>query len=235
MFGTSAGGALPPGKVHVLEGTLLADPAELEVLQAVLSPQELARAERLRHERHRRRLIVAHARLREALAPVVGAAPHDLRFTYGPYGKPHLTEGPAFSLSHSGDRFVLARARGGRVGVDVEVERPVPRMARLVEAKFSPEEARRFEEAPEESRQTTFFRIWTLKEAWLKALGTGLATNLASFTVDPRPDVPHALRSVEERGESPGGWLLKSVVSHPGTSVAVAVDDPGARVLLGAP
>lgn len=232
---TTAGATLPPATVHVLEGTLVAQAGELDAFRALLSPEEIARAERLRQGRHRRRHIVAHARLRTVLGALVGLAPADLRFTYGPHGKPHLPGGPAFSLSHSGDRFVLAIARGGRVGIDVEVQRPVPRMERLVETRFSPGEVRHMQELPTGDREAAFFRIWTLKEAWLKALGTGLATRLASFTVDPRPDRPHALVSVDDEAESPSAWLLRGLVSHPGTSVAVAIDSPGATVLLGAP
>ena len=221
---------LEPGTVTLQSGTLHAEPAELRALAALLTPDETARAERFRHDRHRRRFIVAHGRLRQILGTAVGTPPEALRFRYGKHGKPRLEGGPSFNLSHSGDRYLIALSPRGRLGVDVEAERPLRDMERLARKKFSSDELEALMRAPPSARLSAFFRIWTLKEAYLKAIGTGLATRLSSFSVDPDAGHAHALIRIDDSGESPGQWLVRRLSQDQGFAAAVAIDEPGVTI-----
>jgi len=225
---TSTG--MEEGTVYIREGNLRGSPSEIEDGWRVLSPEEHARAARFRHEYHRRRYVLAHAHLRQTLARLTGGTPEAFRFQFGDHGKPYLDKGPSFSLSHSGDRFLIGVSTAGRVGVDIEEQRPVREMLALARKKFSPEEVDVLLAAPTSDRSETFFRIWTLKEAYLKGVGTGLATRLDSFAVYPGSGDANALRRIDDPTEGVEEWLVRYWSVAPGALAAVAVDQPGAGI-----
>ena len=170
---TTEATSLPSGVVFVREGRLDVSPRAVAAARRLLSADERARADRFAYDRHRRRYTVAQGHLRRALGRLTGAPPASLRFQYGRKGKPHLPGGPSFNQSHSGERLMIAVAASGRLGIDIEELRPVRRMLGISDKHFAPSEAARMRAAGSGERQSLFFRIWTRKEAFLKALGVG--------------------------------------------------------------
>lgn len=218
--------------LYLREGGLAVASRELEALRTLLSPDERRRADRFRHERHRRRFIVAHGRLRQFLGTITERPPPSIQFRQGAHGKPFMDGGPSFNLSHSGDRFLIGVSSAGRVGVDLEVERPVREMEALARKKFALEEVEVFLAAPATDRVRTFFRIWTLKEAYLKGVGTGLATRLDSFAVEPGAGAARtAILRIDDPEETVGRWIVRSVPASEGAHAAVAIDDPDVTVV----
>jgi 4'-phosphopantetheinyl transferase len=135
-----------------------------------------------------RRRVVARAALRVALGRRLGRHPRSLRFELGPHGKPELApsagEGPIqFSLSHSGDLCVIAISAQTPVGVDVEQVRERVHLERLVSTRLAAAEASVILGLAGKERRSAFYRVWTRKEAYLKAKGVGLSVELGSFTV----------------------------------------------------
>ena len=135
--------------------------------------------------------LVAGGLLFDLLSPFLpGAHPDDLAFAFGPHGKPFLPDAPEihFSLSHTRG---LAMAVVASVPVGCDVERTdrsfQPALVRRV---FSPAERTRFSALPEPDRPGEFFRVWTLKEAYLKALGTGFQTDPSTLDVSLLPSTP---------------------------------------------
>src|SRR5207237_1874899 len=117
--------------------------------------------------------------LRKTLAEYLSVRPHDLSFTYGPFGKPALPprlDGTRleFNLSHSGDMAVLAISRGPAVGVDVEQVIRVSELDSIASRFFSASEKAALNAVPAHARDSAFYSCWTRKEAFLKALGDGL-------------------------------------------------------------
>jgi len=143
---------------------------------ASLSDAERARAQRFAFEHLKRRHFASHVALRDTLAECTGVAAADQRFTEGPFGKPALANLPcAFNMSHSDDVALIATAPQGEIGVDVEVLRPVNDAIALAERNFTPTEHQQVLSAPPEQRDLVFLRIWTRKEACLKAVGSGFS------------------------------------------------------------
>lgn len=99
----------------------------------------------------------------------------------GRRGKPHLPDNEPFNISHAGDYAVLALSTQS-VGVDIERFRPLD-WQRIALRFFHPEERAFLARSAEPERD--FFRIWTLKESYLKAEGTGFSVSPASFAVLP--------------------------------------------------
>jgi 4'-phosphopantetheinyl transferase len=173
------------GPIAVWTLPLTLTPAELDASEATLSADERARAKRLPVARDRERFVAARGGLRTILGSLLGMMPAEVRFRYGPRGKPELDGAPDpvvhFNLSHSGDRALVAVSRSQQVGVDVEQVRPVPGLLPLVTRFFSDREREAIfgDEEPVEA----FFYHWTLKEAWLKASGLGLGGPLRDIEV----------------------------------------------------
>jgi 4'-phosphopantetheinyl transferase len=207
----------------------------------LLSPDETARAARFHFPVDRRRYVVARAALRLLLALHLDRPAQAIQFTYGLHGKPVLsgTEGgrPHFNLTHSGDLAVMAVTSLGPVGVDVEVCRPVSDFRELAARFFAAEERALLESLDDRVALEAFFLCWTRKEAVLKALGTGLSTDLGQVVVTCRPGV--AARVVRVPGATTPGWTLvhltpsatavgASAVAGPVTEITATTATPGA-------
>lgn len=106
-----------------------------------------------------------------------------ITFETDAYGKPALAGCPDihFNLSHSGDWVVCAWDPSSPVGIDIEAVRPID--FGLVNRFFSLQEVSQFSKVPEEDKKAYFYRLWTLKESFLKQIGTGLSVPLDSFAI----------------------------------------------------
>jgi 4'-phosphopantetheinyl transferase len=128
------------------------------------------------------------------------AGPGAPAFVRGEHGKPHFPapfDTLGFNWSHSGDRAMFAIGRGGsgfEVGVDIERIRPRPRALELARRFFAPEEATMLAALPEGELLDGFLRLWTAKEAVLKANGGGLSYGLerVSFLLEGSRATPVA-------------------------------------------
>jgi 4'-phosphopantetheinyl transferase len=219
-----------PRIVELCWGSVASALPQLAELHRLLDADERRRAERFGPEAARQRFVAAHAMLRHLLAARTGAPPQRLRFAAGPHGKPALIDAPAaaprFNLAHSGNLAVVALA-GDELGTDVEALRPFPRAERFAARFFAPSEQRWLLAKPEAGRGHAALELWTFKEAYLKAVGSGIAMTLAGVEVDPeRP----ALRCVAGVPVAAGEWtLLSARLPGPGVA-AVAVRGSGWRL-----
>lgn len=155
-----------------------------------LDGEERSRRNRIRHDGRRRQYTLCRAALRAVLYRRLGCGNDVLSFGESERGKPHalLRGAPApvsFSVSHSGVHGLIAVARAGRIGVDVEERSPRRDFDALMAAVLTPDERAEIEAASADQRHGRFYALWTIKEALVKALGTGLAFDLAAFEVPP--------------------------------------------------
>ena len=217
---------LRAGVVYIWEGRLDVPGRATAAARSLLSPDECARADRFIYDRHRRRYTVAQAHLRRVLAQLTCTRPEKIEFRFGEHGKPFLPAGPSFNQSHSEERIMIGVATEGRLGVDIEEIREVRYMMAIADKNFGADEAARMHAAPHRERQELFFRLWTRKEAFLKAVGVGLTHPLRTFSVDPSPGAVRGLLRVEGLGEDSADWHVGGVPCAPGAKAALAVDRP---------
>lgn len=200
-------------------------------LYHLLHTDERARADRFVYDRHRWAFVAGRAALRTLLSEYVGVARDRLRFRYSATGKPDLAEPPApvrFNLSHSGDVALVAVTRRLDVGVDVERVEPDRAGDDVAERYFSPDEVAALRRLPSPRRIAGFFSVWTLKEAYIKALGDGLSRPLDTFTVELAFAGPSRLLRAD--GDDPSAWTLHTLDPGPGYAGAVAVRARDVRV-----
>jgi 4'-phosphopantetheinyl transferase len=148
----------------------------------LLSDDELDRAWRLIFERDRNRFVAARSMLRRICAGYTGQNPKAVRFRYSTHGKPEFAAGEPgaeihFNLSHSEDLAVYAFSSRLRVGVDIERVRPLAEMDTIVGNFFSPVDQQSFGALDPAIRNESFFRYWTRREAFVKAMALGIAAS----------------------------------------------------------
>lgn len=149
-----------------------------------LSPRELARADRYLDPRHGVRYIAAHAQLRWLLSQRMRLAPQAVAFERGPHGKPEVAGIPLrFNLSHSGPWAVVGIHPCLELGVDAESPHRARNWLALADRFFASGEGAALRALPADEVPGQFCRIWTCKEAWMKADGRGLAAGVATAEV----------------------------------------------------
>jgi 4'-phosphopantetheinyl transferase len=181
--------------------------AELDRLFLQLDAGEQARANRFKVDPPRQAFIATRAALRRLLGERLGIAPEAVAISYGPSGKPFLAgESLSFNLSHADDLAAYAFVQDCDAGIDIEARRTVPDWEGIAKHFFAPAECEALGRMEPSPGAEAFLHCWTRKEAYVKAVGSGLSTPLSSFTVDVSP----------EAGAGPllPGWWMHPL--HPG-------------------
>ena len=199
--------------VHIVHVDLGPDPGREKAAAAWLDRAEKKRLRRLRIDRPRREFALCRAALRANLCRLLGCANDRLSFDFHEHGKPFaLVEGRAapisFNVSHSAPHGLIAFAGRGRLGIDVEVLRADRDFDAIAGTVFGPEEQAVVAAAWGADKVRRFYRLWVLKEALIKALGTGFSLDPSGFEIPS--DMVHGADSGRFRSphEPADTWLL---------------------------
>ncbi|HMA92872.1 MAG TPA: 4'-phosphopantetheinyl transferase superfamily protein [Polyangiaceae bacterium] len=222
--------ALDAAAVHLYDIDLSRHYDDIESLRNVLSDHERTRAARFVTERLQHDYIVSHGVTRLILSRYVASAPEQLVFVQGEHGKPALdpshSSSVRFNLSHSGNKCLIAVTNAREVGVDVEKIRPLDDWFEIAKRFFSARETEQLLQLPEALRRNGFFATWSRKEAYIKAIGMGLALELGSFAVEADPRVQARLLWTRDDAEEPAHWEMRTLRVEAGYHAALAVRGP---------
>ena len=155
---------------------------------AILDKYEQARWNRFVNKRARRQYALCRAALRINLCERLGCSNPELSFRYLEHGKPYATVngvpcGPSFNTSHSGQHGLIGFSSRTGLGVDLEVRIPARDFDGIGHSVYGPRERCALEAASGSEKAYRFYRFWSLKEALIKALGTGFSLNPSRFEV----------------------------------------------------
>lgn len=223
--------------LHVWRVSLVQPVDFIGELETVLSDDERERAGHFRFKRDQNRYIVSRGILRKLLGSYVNRSPEVVDFEYGPYGKPSLggcfaESGIRFNLSHSNDLAVYAFAVGCEVGIDIEQIQPLADLEIMAEHTFSMQEYNAWKKMPPDHRVSGFFTYWVLKEAYIKARGSGFSFPPDLFSVSAEPgEKPTLVEVIGEPGE-PGRWILECLMPRDGYIGALAIEGKEVRQFL---
>lgn len=216
--------------------------AELQRCEALMTDDERRARDRYVQERDRRNTTVARALVRETLSTFAPVAPLDWRFERNAQGRPFVVPacGLFFNLSHCDGLVALAVSRFEAVGVDVETTDRATDALSLARSQFAPRETAAVVSAAVSARHETFLDFWTLKEAYIKARGLGLAIPLDAFTFEvdlPRGSI--GLERTPELGDPHPRWDFRLWSFQRRWRVALGMARAGdpvpVRVLVGSP
>lgn len=217
-------------EVELVRVDLRAPDELVAAYRALLSPEECVRADRFVTAELTRRFVVCRGALRKVLGDFVSAPPRELSFVVGPHGKPSLADprlAAEFNVSHTGNVALFAVSRLRTVGVDVETICDRVSRDELASRFFSAREREAYFALPESRRREAFFRVWTCKEAFLKAIGAGLSFPLGRFSVSVAPDEPPGLIDVQDDPRAPQRWSYATPIVGKEVAAALVVDGAG--------
>jgi 4'-phosphopantetheinyl transferase len=151
---------------------------------ALLSQEERTRSEAFRFDAHHREYLTTRALQRVALSHHFALAPEAWSFTLNPYGKPSAEPdtGLRFNSSNCPGLVVCLIAQARAVGVDAEPCERAGQIAEVAQEVFSPQELAQLEKLRDHEKFDRALSLWTLKEAYIKARGTGLSLPLKKLS-----------------------------------------------------
>jgi 4'-phosphopantetheinyl transferase len=201
-------------------------------LLAWLSATEIKRAAAFRLDRLRERFVLAHGCVRAVLAGYLHQHPHDIVFGTNTHGKP-LTMADSgaggclsFNLSHCDTHAVVAVAANMAIGVDIEQRRQGIDARGIAKRYFAPEESEAIDRLADQNVDSHFLLMWTCKEAFIKAIGLGLAYPLDRVLVRNAASGAPFLDPVEAEHGPSTAWSLRTWRPAPDRCIALAVKGP---------
>jgi len=214
-------------EVHVWWLTLDEYAVYLERFLERLSAEELERAGRYYNQKDRDHFVIARGITRTLLGGYLTLAPKEVQFRYNSFGKPAIAnqnKDLRFNLSHSHGLALLAVTREREVGVDIEyqcIETPTEDIAKRF---FSAVEVMSLAALPKDMQLEGFFKCWTRKEAFIKAIGEGLSFPLDQFSVSFHPSELPKLRHVAGNSQETNRWSFWDVSPNSEYAAALVVE-----------
>jgi 4'-phosphopantetheinyl transferase len=209
----------------------------LDSYRALLSGEETARYERLYFDRDRRLFLVGWALVRNMLSRYADVEPAAWTFTLNRHGKPEIA-GPIgapplrFNLSHTRGLVACIVVSELDAGVDVEDRRRETRGPEIARRFFSEDEVADFQNLPTEKQESAFYEYWTLKEAYIKAVGVGISLGLGRFSFgldhegppvgDPERRPP-SISFAPDLDDDPRAWQFAQWEPTPHHAMAAAI------------
>jgi len=204
----------------------------LPAYRRLLSNDEIRRAERIVHPEAGMLFVIGRALSRTMLSRYAAMQPRDWPFIIDAHGRPELAMRPAhvpdlrFNLSHTNGLVACAVTVGRELGIDVEhIGRPLN--FDVPERFFSQQEVEELRSLPKIDQRTVFFDYWTLKEAYIKARGLGLALPLRHFTFVRHPENDPSISFAPELPDDPATWQFKQYWPTDQHRMAIAVRRTG--------
>lgn len=211
-------------ELHIWRANLDQSHAILAEFTATLSPDEQERVNRFRFPQHRQRSLASRGILRSILARYLHQPAEQLQFHYTDFGKPELAHATSasdlhFNVTHSEALGLFAIARSTAVGIDVEMRKPMPLLAQLIERYCSTAEQATIAAQPPNQQEQCFFYHWTAKEALTKATGRGI-TDLAKVQLRL---TPQGVQGIYEQSPTNLNWQVYLI--EPKTDYVGAIAD----------
>jgi len=223
--------------IHVWRMWLTEPEERIRSFRDLLTDSERQQADRFLFDEHRHRFTVGRAQLRRILGNYIDVAPEQVDFQYTNLGKPYFAEGVTdphleFNFTNSSDCALLAITYRTELGIDVERIREMTDMEGLARRYFAQPEIDVIVREPSEvRRQEYFFRCWTRKEAFLKAIGKGLTFPLGDVCVSVVDGDPVRIQWIKDREDETSRWELTHIMPSEGYVGALARRSTGERLL----
>jgi 4'-phosphopantetheinyl transferase len=192
----------------------------------VLDDKERNKALQFVHKIHSDRYVVSHGKLRVILASYIDMTPENIRFAEEDFGKPYISiDGKEpevkFNLSHSGQKMIVAVGLHDHIGVDIEEWNNRVDCDVVANICFAEAERCFWNGLPESSKDEFFYRLWTMKESFVKAVGVGLGLDVSRVVSSTVGAV--RFLSVPEGYGSTKDWTLVDLSFGDGISAALTV------------
>lgn len=181
---------------------------DLDSFTSILSEEERQRAERFLKTAARVRYVQTRAILRLLTSRLSQLSPDELTIQQMPSGKPFLPGSKLrVSVAHSARIGICAISDRAPIGVDVEQVRPLPEMQSIARESFSKDDRERLHRLKGDASVAWFFQCWTRREAYVKALGSGLTRSTSSIRFGNSAKLGEAVSVIDAQSPSWQSWL----------------------------
>ena len=214
------------GQIHLWSINAVENIDLLDSLLNNLSYDEVSRANKFRFEKDRSVYITAKYLLRTLLGQYLNVDPKKIVFEYSEFDRPSYLNNIAldFNVSHSGNQIIIGFAKNLTIGVDIEKIKNNFDPLELAENFFSKEEIEALSETNESEKFQAFYRCWTRKESFIKAVGEGLSYPLDSFAVTMNDNENAKFIKIDNTQEAKRNWRLYSFIPAKGYIAAITTD-----------
>lgn len=224
-------------EIHIWSASLEQSAQDVTGLFSSLSQDEKERSKRFYFARDQNRYITGRGMLRALLGNYLGIKPDQIEFSYGAYGKPALGttfhgKNLQFNLSHSNDKVIYIFNWDQPIGIDIEHARPMKDMDDFALQCFTPNECNFIHALSKDKKQESFFKLWTCKEAFLKANGSGLTVPINQVEVSLATDGSASVTSIGDDREQAGSWHLELFTPIKDYQAALAIEEYEKQILF---
>lgn len=201
-------------------------------LFSYLSYEEKIRMNRLLRESLKRQYVISHGFLRLLLGKYLAIVPSKIQYNYNKFKKPFCIQDPSlyFNMSHSNNYIAYVFSYGYRAGIDIEFIKYIPKIENLFSSIASPQEGFLFEKQNEIDKTYFFYKTWTIKEAFLKALGVGLTYPLSDVETTIIPKERFKVLKFDPNKEILTGWTFIPIKFIPDYLGTVAVEKKNEKI-----
>jgi 4'-phosphopantetheinyl transferase len=200
-------------EVHIWSYSLDPEAVNIALYQILLSPKEVIQKNKYITQTLKDKYTISRGGLRRILSKYLSISSEIIDFSYSNFGKPSIVssqnaENVFFNLSHSNNLALCIVSSLPDIGVDVELRKPILNVLDVAKLVCTEEEYQILLDDGEKNLQKNFYRIWTRKEALVKALGVGLSCSLDCLSVTFLENASPKLLKLNWRGENPVRWHL---------------------------
>ena len=228
--------SLGKDEIHIYISKLDHPVNEINQYRELLTQEELSKAARYLLPSRQNTFILSRGKLRAHLAHYTSLPAKHIEFIYSKNQKPFISEkqnstNPVyFNISHSHNYILHAFARTSILGIDIEYKSNERPFAALAERFYTATENQQFHNS--KNKLEIFYRLWVLKEAYLKSQGIGLSGGLKNieFTLGSNHQLP-VLKILRHSGENKK-LHAQELLIHPDYQSALICDLEHPRVLL---
>lgn len=223
--------------LHIVEMPLSISTAEINRLSVVLSKSEREKWQRYRFKKDQDNYLVARVLVRTLLSEYLNnREPGKWEFDVNRYGKPHLTNNPTnrniyFNISHTRGYVVCVFGLHDYLGVDIELINSNIDIASLAVQYFSEEEVENLLDLPSEAQLGRFYEYWTMKEAFIKAIGMGLSMPLDHFSVRFIKENQTLIKFLEDYPFSTMTWDVKRIMRFNNCKAAICIGTTTSKLI----
>lgn len=223
-------------EVHIWKCNVLQNTSELDSYWRILTKDEIIKANNFHFEKDKVNYILARGILRNILAFYTKIQPEDIKFCFNKFGKPYLNSAQnvqnlKFNISHSHNNAVYIFTKNIDIGVDIEFSQNIPDLEQVAKLFLSNYEYQYLQNLSNSERHNYFYKIWTLKEAFVKATGLGLSYDLRNVRIEFFQNNNYKI-ILENENKNLDSWTLQTFLSYKNFSSAFATNQIISNILF---
>lgn len=204
--------------IHIWSSNLAVSYEKVSKYYKYLSPYERHRAESLKFEKDRNLFVVFRGVLRKILSIYINLPPEKILIEHTNFGKPILRNYPGtgylyFNSSRSNNLALYIFSGLYEVGIDIEEVREIDNFEDIISQFFAPEEISDFNKIQPQELIRTFYKTWTKKEAFVKAIGVGLSFPLSQFQVSIMPSKEDRIIQIDGDFSEAAKWSINGITT----------------------